>query len=126
MVDTLELVSMFEVDESNWVIVEVRVDAVFKLVDSVLIVLVKCDVEGSCIVIVEALGEEKGNFVDTVVSLELSEVEVDLVDFIKFILDECTDDAFEVIVGFFEMSMCLSLVLFFVILYKLTVLAFLQ
>ena len=36
-------------------IVEVRVDAVFKLVDSV---LVKCDVEGSCIVIVEALVEE--------------------------------------------------------------------
>ena len=84
LVDTLELVSMFEVDESNWVIVEVRVDAVFKLVDSVLVVLVKCDVEGSCIVIVEAFVEEKGNFVDTVVSIELSEVEV--------------DDAFDVIV----------------------------
>ena len=68
------------------------------MVDSVFVVLVKCDVEVSCIVIVEALVEEKGNFVDTVISIELSEVEVDLVDCIKFLVDECTDDAFEVIV----------------------------
>ena len=58
LIATLVLVSMFEVDESNWVIVEARVDEVFKLVDSVFVVLVKSDVEGSCIVIVEALVEE--------------------------------------------------------------------
>ena len=64
---------MFEVDESNWVIVEVRVDAVFKLVDSVFVVLVKCDVEGSCIVIVEALVEEKDDAFEVIVTIVVVE-----------------------------------------------------
>ena len=64
---------MFEVDESNWVIVEVRVDAVFKLVDSVFVVLVKCDVEVSCIVIVEALVEEKDDAFEVIVTIVVVE-----------------------------------------------------